>query len=688
MNNDFATADEIKIAHELILPGKQEFEQDKISVIQCNESRDIQACPGSGKTTTLLAKLAILANRMPFKDGSGICVLTHTNVAIDEIKSRFGKYSSVLLNYPNFCGTIQSFVDQFLAIPYFNSICKKGIVAIDDDRAKSIINNAFYNTSWPEQRSLNHCFKENKEYLEACKQKNWVKVQELKVNLVKESFYDFHHRKFFRKYGENKAIAAATKIGETSDTFKFFTKVRLSSVLKGIIEYQDAYSCGTAYSMLLPISESLSERFRYLFIDEMQDSDQIQIDLLNRIFDRSRLIMQCFGDSYQSIYGSSDMNTCLWTPINPLRLNSSKRFGESIAKVLRTVCIEDNNSLQGNPEINSVKPIMLVYDTSDTVLPAFVKILKTTLINDVSIADIAKEEREKDPLKRHNIKAIAYVGKKKEDSIHQYFPNFDNNVSGSKRPFSTDLTLNDFLMKINVEDKPSSYRSQILDAIVVAIDRAGIKTTDGRRYTKTSFLNWLKYTNTEIYNSLLINLSNWIITMSESPYNVDKNVFEGVKQVIEELIPLCNKDVNIGIISSFLAPREASFYTAKSSEQSSNIYCDGDVDIEIATVHSVKGETHIATLYLETKYHKYESEHFGPQLCGVPYVPRNGDSFVKSALKVAYVGMSRPKLLLCYAIKAERFDQLDTDKLKNIWDIHKIKTCDGSLCIIKEWNKD
>ena len=90
-----------------------------------------------------------------------------------------------------------------------------------------------------------------------------------------------------------------------------------------------------------------------------------------------------------------------------------------------------------------------MYDTSDTVLPAFVKILKTTLINDVSIADIAKEEREKDPLKRHNIKAIAYVGKKKEDSIHQYFPNFDNNVSGSKRPFSTDLTLKRLTQKVS-----------------------------------------------------------------------------------------------------------------------------------------------------------------------------------------------------------------------------------------------
>ena len=239
-------------------------------------------------------------------------------------------------------------------------------------------------------------------------------------------------------------------------------------------------------------------------------------------------------------------------------------------------------------------------------------------------------------------------------------------------------------MKLNVEDKPSSYRSQILDAIVVAIDRAGIKTAEGRRYTKTSFLDWLKDTYAEIYNSLLINLSNWIVIMSESPYNVDKHVFDGVKKFIEELIPLCNKDVNIRIISSFLATKEASFYTTKSSEQSSNIYRDEDVDIEIATVHSVKGETHIATLYLETKYHNYESEHFGPQLYGIPYIARNGDSFVKSALKVAYVGMSRPKFLLCYAIKTERFNQLDMVKLKNIWDVRKIEICDGSLCIIKE----
>ena len=39
---------------------------------------------------------------MPFDCNKGICVLTHTNVAIDEIKRRMGKASSALFTYPNF----------------------------------------------------------------------------------------------------------------------------------------------------------------------------------------------------------------------------------------------------------------------------------------------------------------------------------------------------------------------------------------------------------------------------------------------------------------------------------------------------------------------------------------------------------------------------------------------------------
>ena len=83
------------------------------------ESRDVVACPGSGKTTALLAKLLILSARMPFDDGRGLCVLTHTNVAIDQIKRKAGVAAEALFRHPNFFGTIQEFTNRFLAIPAY-----------------------------------------------------------------------------------------------------------------------------------------------------------------------------------------------------------------------------------------------------------------------------------------------------------------------------------------------------------------------------------------------------------------------------------------------------------------------------------------------------------------------------------------------------------------------------------------
>ena len=85
-------------------------------------SIDVSACPGSGKTTLLVAKLAILANKWRYRT-KGICVLSHTNAARDEIEKRLG-HSAVgrdLLSYPHFIGTIHGFVDHFFALPWLRS---------------------------------------------------------------------------------------------------------------------------------------------------------------------------------------------------------------------------------------------------------------------------------------------------------------------------------------------------------------------------------------------------------------------------------------------------------------------------------------------------------------------------------------------------------------------------------------
>lgn len=133
------TDDDIKMAEELILPKGERFNDERRTFIKSTESRDVLACPGSGKTTALLAKLYILAQKMPFPDGRGICVLTHTNVAIDEIRSKIGTEANILFQYPNFFGTIQAFVNYFLAIPAYKDEFHNNVLSIDSDQYSKIL---------------------------------------------------------------------------------------------------------------------------------------------------------------------------------------------------------------------------------------------------------------------------------------------------------------------------------------------------------------------------------------------------------------------------------------------------------------------------------------------------------------------------------------------------------------------
>lgn len=85
---DTVEAANIPELEHLLLPEGCHFAEDAKAVIDCWESTDVQACPGSGKTTVLMAKLQHLAGKMPLPQGRGICILSHTNVAVDEIKTR------------------------------------------------------------------------------------------------------------------------------------------------------------------------------------------------------------------------------------------------------------------------------------------------------------------------------------------------------------------------------------------------------------------------------------------------------------------------------------------------------------------------------------------------------------------------------------------------------------------------
>ena len=155
MNSIQVQNDEIKIIEKLLLPESAHFPDDAKSVIKCWESTDVSACPGSGKTTVLLAKLKILADRMPLDNGEGVCVLSHTNVAVNEIKTRLSSCADKLLNYPNYVGTIQSFIDLYIVKPYLKSKTTATLQVVDDDVFSFHLLSLIYKTNdYPQLRGL------------------------------------------------------------------------------------------------------------------------------------------------------------------------------------------------------------------------------------------------------------------------------------------------------------------------------------------------------------------------------------------------------------------------------------------------------------------------------------------------------------------------------------------------------
>jgi hypothetical protein len=82
-----------------------------------------------------------------------------------------------------------------------------------------------------------------------------------------------------------------------------------------------------------------------------------------------------------------------------------------------------------------------------------------------------------------------------------------------------------------------------------------------------------------------------------------------------------------------------------------------EVIIPIDTVHGIKGETHTATLYLETKYYTNSIEYFYKELTDKKNMEESDSKRKKQALKIAHVAFSRPTHLLCIAIHQEEYEK-------------------------------
>lgn len=616
----------------LLLKGGAHFDYERRRFILNKENRDLVASAGSGKTTALVAKLMMLEKEMPFDDGRGVCVLTHTNVAIDEIKAKLGR-GSILLQHPNFLGTIQRFADQFFAIPAYRWQFKKSPSFIDD---------AYYNSAWDDSwvtltRDAQYYCRHNsvrgfpyviRKNYRTGELSNGLLGNPLQVSLPK------------RTLQEAEKVAILKSLGNARERI----------ISRGLLSFDDSYCLAFSYLRGFPFMKNLvAKRFKFLFVDEMQDTAEHQIDLLEQIFSGTDVVIQRIGDPNQSIYkdtGGGRGLEDLWTPNRPLSFNRSLRFSSAIAAAIQGIRIDQQSPLEGNPSVPNIQPRVILFDAGKEpeVVRKFLSILseECTALNITAQDSIkivalnckqSEEEGGTDNLQKYG---LAYVKPPSGNSIHHPCAKmYLNSLSPQEKSFKLARAL-----ILEIASRFLFLQKVTIDAEYPSKKRILAELGDQREFKQMLF---------ELSTSLALGLLK----------------YERLRGFLsQDLLSLVSPD------STSLKPKAVAFLDDEPAPVASfdnvgNGYgFHNGVEIKISSVHGVKGETHKAVLYLETKYQQLDVG-TGLKRLLAPNPPKVGvhESYLR---KVFYVGASRPTHLLCVAAKKEQFAPEDIEALRGL----------------------
>jgi superfamily I DNA/RNA helicase len=623
--------DDISWAEGILLPPGELFDEERRIAIRCLDTKDILACPGSGKTTALLAKLLILSRKMPLENNRGICVLTHTNVAINAIKKKASLYASKLFGYPNHFGTIQSFVDRFLAIPAYIERFHKRPRYIDNEIFCSVIEKSY------------DALHSARTWLDKKRESGLIYLKGLRFSKDDFCVCDKIDREEF--------------ICIDTPTYKEINSLKLRILEWGYLCYEDAYSLSFEYIRKhRQIRELFFKRFKYVFIDEMQDSNTLQTQLLNEIFSEN-VIIQKIGDLNQSIFDFDAELECGWAvnDINVLYINGSKRFSRSIANKVEKLGVRQQ-PITGITRQSEIAPVIIVYDDNSIkkVLDKFGSIIIRNNLHG---------------LPDNKFKAVGWRGKPHttERTIQSYWDGYSKEIQTQKTEFNSIKSyLNPQSDNFIFFNGVGFYRHRITEAFLKCLRLANI-TDNGRAFTEGKLHKQISENNPNVYKDFKSRLANWCLRIHRQ-----EDILEEVKSYITNELRQYfdfeeNSDLTNFLNDSVTEPNDEEIIESNNSYS----YFDGtnEIEIEVATVHSVKGETHTATCYLETFFHDYDIKRIIEYVSGNYTKPTQKRKIQN--LKMAFVGMSRPSHLLCVAVHRNHIIGHEEALRRNGWDVNK-----------------
>jgi DNA helicase II / ATP-dependent DNA helicase PcrA len=670
------TDSDIEYAQKILL--KEGFTFDEIErtpFIKDLRTLDLQAVPGSGKTTVLLAKLLILERYLPFDNGSGILVASHTNAAVDEIKERIGKYCPKLFSYPNFIGTIQMFVDRYLATPYAQSYLNYKISWIDSDRYEETLWSKFKKIYWDSEYEKIGVFLWSRHITRAkseAKAKGNPKLEKeicdkLVEETVKNIYLDFGDSKIKVKQLDSDSVLLTD---EKNKKFIGLKKIITETLESGVLSYYYAYILSFNYlKSNNRIKKILQKRFSYVFVDEMQDMDKHQHDILEEIFwnngDTSS-IYQRIGDKNQAIFNGDAKIQEIWTERTVvLNLTQSHRLSSQIGNIVKNLTLSpiDVVGCKKNHDGSEIeiKPHIIVYTDAS---------IKNCIEKFTTIIKSLEEEGKIISNKQNKYRAIAWNTTEPEDGkikMNSYF-NFSRDESKQKIDYSN---LDTYLC---VYDKSitslKAIRTNIINAFLKVLRLEKLLDSENRNYTKRKLLKHLSENHPTNFEIFKLNIFKWSLDIVKGRKN---EVLLLIRTYIVDFLSLFQKTITNS--KTFIDTPYDNTAAVVHSSKKINTFSSNDIDVDVCTVHSVKGQTHTATLYLETFYKNgggnYESQRLANQIKGNVFT-RSNTEVINQTVKMLYVGFSRPTHLLCFAVHKSRFDSHLSNIDRDIWEVLEV----------------
>lgn len=608
--------------------------------LECTADCDVQAAPGSGKTTLLVVKLHRLIDRWK-SSSAGICVLSHTNTARHEIERQVVTHptSSALLQYPHFVGTLTNFVHTFIARPFLRG--RMHPVAIVD----------------------NELFGKNALMAAAS---NRV-LSRWRGGMGKSLKYEQTIRGLTYEKGFSIRLRSP---GPHTDTGKALKELKDRLRDDGIFRYEDMTSFALESIGANPwLADRIAARFPFVFVDEMQDTPSRHLAIVEAIF-RRRAVLQCLGDCNQRIFEEDEEDSdATWRPgqhCSVINLGTSRRFGQGIARVASKLTCYEAQEIEGARSEEAIHRLVLFDEnTKHEVIRTFGDAVMMECAKFVSKGDfqawvIASRIRGQNSL---------------GDYVHGYHPIDDAQFLPETLAGALDVAVR----KIRQTGELSKGMRIYTAAIVQIFRRLRIRPI-ADRWTIGGFWRDVSILDDDLAialrralrasivepESLASNWQracHWIEDRFRAHSSIPARSFEAeVDAVLSDqgmrIMPTTN-----GQRSSVVFAADSTIYMHETES--------GVLPIRLDSIAKVKGQTHDATMIVQTKAKSTLDLRKAIEcIFGNAALPTADQPDVRKAITNVFVGVSRPKFLLALALPVADISNVSVEGAKAMgWDI-------------------